>query len=263
MKGSIFMILIPLPSYGFDPTEVAVPWFFLINKKEKIVFATPDGNIARGDQRLLTGDGFGLLKKMLMTESKVIEIYETMIKSMEFLNPIKYSEIKCEEFEGLILPGGHDPGMKSYLESEVLQKKVASFYKVKKPIGAICHGVVLAARSKTQNTGKSVLYSYKTTALLKKQEMSAYYLTCLWLKSYYRTYSTSVQEEVISVLKNKQQFCSGKITTKRDSIDNTDCSFVVKDRHYVSARWPGDANLFIQTFYQVLIDWRENGAIKN
>lgn len=252
------MILIPIPSYGFDPTEVAVPWYFLMNKKEKIVFATPDGNVARGDQRLLTGDNFGLLKKMLMTETKAIEIYEMMIKSTEFLNPIKYRDIKCEAFEGLILPGGHDPGMKTYLESKILQKKVAAFYEAKKPVGAICHGVVLAARSINTKTNKSVLYSYKTTALLKLQEMSAYYLTCLWLKSYYRTYPITVQEEITSVLKDEQQFYSGKMTTKRDSHDNTESSFVVKDRHYVSARWPGDAHLFSQTFYETLSDWRKN-----
>lgn len=59
----IGLILIPLPNYGFDPTEVAVPWSFLAKKNEKNIFATPDGNVAAGDNRLLTGNGFGPLKK--------------------------------------------------------------------------------------------------------------------------------------------------------------------------------------------------------
>lgn len=41
---------------------------------------------------------------------------------------------------GLLLPGGHAPGMKQYLGSRLLQRKVAEFWRLERPVGAICHG---------------------------------------------------------------------------------------------------------------------------
>jgi protease I len=38
----------------------------------------------------------------------------------------------------------------------------------------------------------------------------------------------------------------------RDSLDNERPAFVVEDRNYVSARWPGDAHTFAKKFYQRL-----------
>ncbi len=42
-------ILIPIPSYGFDPTEVAIPWKLLSEKSFEIVFITPEGKKASAD----------------------------------------------------------------------------------------------------------------------------------------------------------------------------------------------------------------------
>jgi putative intracellular protease/amidase len=53
-----------------------------------------------------------------------------------------------EGFDGLLLPGGHRArGMREYLESNVLQRLVAQFFEACLPVAAICHGVLLAARS--------------------------------------------------------------------------------------------------------------------
>lgn len=123
----------------------------------KIIFATPDGQVAAADDRLITGKGFGVFRKFLMADSEAIEAYQQMVESEAFLNPISYSEIQTSEYDGIILPGGHDKGMKSYLESNVLQEKVVEFFVNQKIIGAICHGTVLAARSIDPRTRKSVL----------------------------------------------------------------------------------------------------------
>jgi hypothetical protein len=64
-----------------------------------------------------------------------------------FRRPISYGEIRAADFDGLILSGGHAPGMRVYLGSGVLQSAVGDFFAQKKPVGAICHGVLLAARS--------------------------------------------------------------------------------------------------------------------
>lgn len=258
VTGGELMLLIPLPDYGFDPTEAAIPWKFFSQKKEKIVFSTPTGKIASGDQRLLTGKGFGLLKKALMAQPSAISAYHEMILSEEFKHPISYQDIIQENFNGLLLPGGHDPGMKSYLASTILQNKVAEFFAAQKPIGAICHGTIVAARTTDQQTKQSVLYNYETTSLLKSQEMLAYGLTFLWLKNYYRTYPTPVQVEVTNVLKNSKQFHTGPLPLFRDSETNEKHAFVVEDRNYISARWPGDAHLFAKTFYSMYLAYAEN-----
>lgn len=77
-----------------------------------------------------------------------------MEKSKAFCNPIKYSEIKENDFDAILLPGGHDKGVKEYLESKILQQLIADFFKAQKPVAAICHGVVLVARSVDSKTKK-------------------------------------------------------------------------------------------------------------
>ncbi len=58
-------ILIPLPSYGFDPTETAIPWKILTKNGIKITFSTPNGFSARGDEIMLTGKKLGIFKNLL------------------------------------------------------------------------------------------------------------------------------------------------------------------------------------------------------
>lgn len=124
----------------------------------------------------------------------------------------------------------------------MLQDLVADFFSAKKPVGAICHGVVLAARSIDPDTGKSVLHNYRTTALLKSQEMLAYRLTQLWLKDYYLTYpEITVEDEVRKALSSENDFLKGPNPLLRDDHDHLNRGFTVRDRHYLSARWPGGA----------------------
>lgn len=53
-------VLIPIPSYGFDPTEVAIPWKLLSQKGNDVVFATPNGKKASPDNCMLTGEKLGI-----------------------------------------------------------------------------------------------------------------------------------------------------------------------------------------------------------
>lgn len=245
------MILIPIPSSDFDPSETAIPYKVLTQAGKRITFATPDGQKAAGDFRMLTGDGLGIWKKILMARQDAIESYNQMITSPEFIRPISYSQIKETDYEAILLPGGHAPGMKVYLESQDVQKAIVSFFRANKPVAAICHGVLVVARSLAAD-GKSVLHDKKTTALLAKQEMAAYTMTGLWLGNYYRTYPTTVQSEVVSFLKNKDQFLTGGSTTKRDTENDPSPAFTVKDGNYLSARWPGDAYTFAKEFLKML-----------
>lgn len=61
-----------------------------------------------------------------------------------------------------------------------------------------------------------------------------------------RTYPAYVEDEVVSRLSDPAvQFVRGPRTlTRRGTLDDDTGAFVVEDRNYVSARWPGDAYLF-------------------
>jgi len=139
-----------------------------------------------------------------------------MEQSDAFQRPISYGEIRAADFDALLLPGGHAPGMRVYLGSGVLQSAVADFFAQEKPVGAICHGVLLAARS-SLHPGKSVRYGKKTTALTKQMELIAWKLTRFYLGDYYRTYQTTVEDEVRSVLARPEDFIRGPLPFRRDS----------------------------------------------
>ena len=246
-------ILIPLPSYGFDPTETAIPWKILTKNGIKITFSTPNGFSARGDEIMLTGKKLGIFKNLLKARNDGVVAYKLMSESNEFNHPIPYNEIEVSKYDGIFLPGGHDKGVIEYLESEILQNIIPLFFQKDKKIGAVCHGVVLLARSKDKNTNKSVIYDYKTTALLKRQELLAYNLTRLWLKDYYLTYpGMTVEDEVKSALKNQNNFISGSFPIFRDKENDFKYGFVVKDRNYLSARWPGDIYTFSNAFLELI-----------
>ncbi len=246
-------ILIPLPSYGFDPTEAAIPWKILANNDIKITFATPDGTPAHGDEIMLTGKKLGIFKNLLKARKDGVEAYKLMSNSNEFKRPIPYNEIQPSVYDGIFLPGGHDKGVKEYLESKILQNIIPIFFQKEKKIGAICHGVVLLARSKNKKTNKSVIYDYKTTALLKIQELLAYNLTRLWIKDYYLTYpGMTVEDEVKSALINHSNFIHGNSPILRDANNYYKPGFIVRDRNYLSARWPGDIYTFSNEFLKLI-----------
>jgi putative intracellular protease/amidase len=88
-----------------------------------------------------------LLKKSLMAAPEAIAAYREMEQSPEFQNPISYEQAQAEAFDGLLIPGGHDKGVRELLESAKLQRMVAYFFDRSKPVAAICHGLLLLARS--------------------------------------------------------------------------------------------------------------------
>lgn len=244
-------VLIPIPSQDFDPTESAVPWKILRDSGVEITFATPTGSIGQCDKRMIQGVGLGPLSRLLAADRIGCKAYEEMSASSEFKRPIRWRDIDPEKFNGLILPGGHAKGMREYLESPILQVCTSKFFELARPVGAICHGVVLASRSQTSEK-RSVLFGRKTTALLAFQELTAWLLTCVWLGNYYRTYSQTVEAEVKSALAFNKDFIKGPTPLLRDNVHNLSRGFAVKDGNYLSARWPGDAHLFGTKFLEML-----------
>jgi protease I len=252
-------VLLPLPSHDFDPTETAVPWRALRARGHNVVFATPDGRPGQADPKMATGAGLGLLAPLLRADAAGRAAYSELAQSAEFQHPIAYAEIAAANFGALLLPGGHAPGMRPYLESEQLQSATAEFFAQDKPVGAICHGVLLAARSHRRD-GKPVLFGRKTTTLTKTMELAAWALTRIYLGDYYRTYPITVEDEVCAALTDAGDFVAGPLPLRRDSPERPDIGFTVRDGNYLSARWPGDAHRFGAEFAAMVVERRSQAA---
>jgi putative intracellular protease/amidase len=235
----------PLPDRDFDTTEVAVPWRLLTDAGHQVVFATESGGAApQCDPRLIDGVLFG----QLGAEPEPIEFYRQLERDPQFRAPVSWRGLDPTAFDGLLLPGGHAPGMRQYLGSDELQRAIATFWTTGRPVGAICHGVLVLARSKQPDTGASVLADKRTTCLPKYMERGGYFATAWRLGRYYRTYPAYVQDEVVGALNDKSQFVRGPRTVRRGTRDDHGPAFVVEDGNYVSARWPGDSYLFAERF---------------
>jgi putative intracellular protease/amidase len=238
-------VLFPLPDRDFDVTEVAVPWKLLTEAGHRVHFATEEGATPAADPRLLEGVIFG----QLGARPEPIEFYRALETSDAFAKPRRWRDLDPAAYGGLFLAGGHAPGMRQYLGSELLQAFIARYWALGRPVGAICHGVLVLARSQDPATGHSVLHDRRTTCLPKYMERSAYLLTFWKLGRYYRTYPAYVEEEVTAALADPSQFVRGPRTTlARGTRDDDAPAFVVEDGNYVSARWPGDSYLIAKRF---------------
>jgi putative intracellular protease/amidase len=284
-------VLIPLPRRDFDPSEAAVSWGVLKRLGHSVTFATPDGQPGEADDMMLSGEGldvWGFLPglkhivafgRLMRANAEARAAYARMRDDPAYNAPLLWSQVRREDFDGLLLPGGHRArGMREYLESETLQRLVADFFAAGLPVAAICHGVLLAARSRGAG-GRSLLFGRRTTALTWALERAAWRvgrIVRFWDPNYYRTYEDglgepsgymSVEQEVTRALAQPSDFIdvprsdpdyrrktSGMV---RDTFDDERPAFVVRDRNYISARWPGDVHTFARRFAAMLAEARQ------
>jgi putative intracellular protease/amidase len=223
-----------------------VPWRLLTRAGHAVTFATEQGGRApAADPRLLDGVIFGQLGAA--AEPKAF--YAEMLDDPAYRAPVAWSEIDAAGYDGLVLPGGHAPGMRQYLGSDTLRGKVAELWIRQVPVGAICHGVLVLARTRDPRSGRSLLYGRETTCLPKYMERSAFLATAWRLGRYYRTYPMYVEDEVRESMQDRSDFVRGpRVFARRGTESDDGPAFVVEDGNYVSARWPGDSYLFARTF---------------
>jgi len=282
-------VLVPVPNRDFDPTEVAVSWQVVVAAGHEVVFATPDGGRASGDELMVRGEGLDLWSPLpLLRNVKLFSAilgangdaraaYASLQGDAAFGRPLRFDAIDPHRFDAMILPGGHRArGMRAYLEDATLAVVTAAMFDADKPVGAICHGVLVAARATSQRTGRSVLCGRTTTSLTWSLERLAWNIgrvVRFWDPDYYRTYREepgepagfrSVQAEVTRALASPGDFrdvppgaADYALKTDgrhRDTLADDRPAFVVRDGNYVSARWPGDAHTFAKTFVSVLAE---------
>ena len=194
--------------------------------------------------------------EFLGAQPEPIAFYREMEASPEFVAPRRWADCAAAigEFDALVLAGGHAPGMRQYLGSEVVQQIAAAFFGTDKPIAAICHGVLVAARAKRPD-GRSVLYGLRTTCLPKYMERTAFFST-FWLRGrYYRTYPDYVEDEVRASLASPEHFVRGpRNLSKRGTRADDAHALVVEDGRYMSGRWPGDAYLLAKVLIRRLAE---------
>jgi len=232
-------VLIPLPDTDFDPTESATPWRVCMDRGWTATFATEHGKVAAADHRLL----MGFVRGPLGAGPMGLRDYKRMTAAPEYQTPIRYEQINVDDYDAILLTGGHAPGMKQFLESKVLQEKIIGFFKRNKGIGAICHGLLPLARAIDPETGKSVLYDYKATSLTKILEQIGYASTFWLLGRRFRTYDAYVEDETRAALKDPRQYSSGWLFVPH----------VVLDRNLVTSRyWLFDAMSYSVKFAEMV-----------
>lgn len=242
-------VLMPLPDAGFDVTEVAVPWRLLSDAGHDVIVATHSGQVPSADPLLISGVVFGRLG----AEPEPIDFYRAFESSPERCAPLRWPDIQVRDFDALLLPGGHAPAMRQYLGDPGLAGTVAAFWALDRPVAAICHGVLVLARTHDAS-GRSVIAQHRTTCLPKYMERSAYFATAWRRGRYYRTYPVYVEDEIRAALSDPgNQFVRGPIELRQRGTATDDrAAFVVEDGRYLSARWPGDAYLFAKRLLQLL-----------
>lgn len=290
MKANQKPVMMILPEKGYDPSEAAITWKVLNQKGFDVRFATPGGKPAEADRLMVTGEGLDwwgwmpVLKKfkaiglILRANKDARCAYREMVKQDTYQSPMTYEMIDPHALDGMVFPGGHDKSIRPYLESTVLRNLVRQCLDAPTagkhlPIAGICHGVLVIARTFTEE-GRSVLFDRQVTALPWSFERKAWTMSRIfrfWDPHYYRTYLEgkteaegywSVESEIKRLVKRPEQFLLPERSTPdyrrkidgicRDSLRDERPAWVVQDGNLVTGRWPGDVHLFAKIFAEVV-----------
>lgn len=291
-------VLILLSQEGFDPSEAAIPWLALKRAGIPVMFATPAGKVAAADPLMVAGEGLDLwswlpgFKRVklvgwfLGANRQAREAYAEMMRDSHYLHPLSYDAVRVCDYSGLLLPGGHAKPIRAYLESEEVQRIAQEFFVAAKdgmghkPVAAICHGVLVLARSR-RDDGRSLLHGRRVTALtwpLEKKAWQVARFSRFWEPLYYRTYPEAATEplgyrsteaeitralaqpgDFLSVPPDADDYRRKTDGLHRDTPQDSRPAWVVEDGNLVTARWPGDVNKFAEVFIASLQRYTQAG----
>lgn len=264
-------VLIPLSTKGHDPTEVSIPYTYFRKAGLTVHFATESGTPFACDPKMLGG----LTGMILGASSPAKKAYAEMMKSTDenegsVKTPLCWKDpgFSMSGYDLIFLPGGHEKGVRTVIESQEIHREVQKIFPAtkrdgegKKVIAAICHGVQVLSSTPDpeesatgeQGKGKSLVRKCTLTALPGHMESSVFWMTRWILGDYYKTYgygSPNVEDFVKRTLDDPAQFKAGPTfwTGKMGK------EFVVVDVNYrlVTGRWPGDAEGVARTAVEEL-----------
>ncbi|KAM0542743.1 hypothetical protein ACHAPJ_012676 [Fusarium lateritium] len=243
-------VLIMMSDAGHDPTETAVPYAAFKEAGFTVQFATETGKTPECDKRMMEG----VTGKILGAKSAIVKQCKDMFNSEEARHPLSWTApgFSLDDYNLVLFPGGHDKGVRQIIDSKEVHKLMLDYFpKTKKPsnkaVGAICHGVMVLSSARGDD-GKSVIHDCITTTLPDLFESSIFWTTRAFLGDYYKTYGAGSENTADSVRNSLADH------SKQYKCSNSFNPFVVKDDeyNYVTARWPGDAELFAKTLVDLV-----------
>ena len=281
MLGRVATVLIPIPDMDFDPTEVAVSWQVLTGKGHVVVFATESGRPAAADDIMLSGRGLDVWSRVpglgrvvvvgrfLRANGDARAAYAQMLDSEAYRHPIAWTDARLDDVEALPVPGGHRArGMRSYIDSEVLQALVVEAFRrpcsSRRSVTVCSRGSIRRLRDRPlgairpQDHCAHMGFRKAGVAVDPQHEvLGPRLLPDLFRPRGRSCRLMSVEAEVTRALENPGDFCnvprnspnrrkqtSGMV---RDTATDSRPAFVVDDGSYISARWPGDTHAFAAT----------------
>ena len=202
-------VLMPLPDRDFDVTEVAVPWKLLTRAGHTLVVSRPSTapSPRSADPLLLEGVLFGAWAPPPSHGSS------TPRWSRLPTGPSRFPgrTVDVTEYDGLLLPGGHAPGMRQYLGETVHASQVAAVLGARTARSARSATASWCWPATRRADGRSVLHGRRTTCLPGYIERTAYLATAWRRGRYYRTYPEYVEDEVRAALARPGDFERGPV----------------------------------------------------
>ena len=202
-----------MANYGNDPTEVAVPWHVFKSSGFDVSFATETGTAPACDKKMYEG----MTQKLLGATKDAVQTHATLQSDSAYTSPLSWTapEFDLTKYDLVFMPGGHEKGMRQYIESQSLHRQLARYVPLvsrknnsRKCLGAICHGVQVLAAADKEGKDESVIFDFETTALPGTMEQGIFQATRLFLGDYYKTYgpaSDSVEQIVRKRLNNSEK----------------------------------------------------------
>ncbi len=245
-------VLIPLPDRDFDVTEVAVPWRLLTRAGHRVEFCTEKGDAApAADPLLLDGVLFG----QLGAQPEPCAFYRELEADAAFRAPHAWDATDFERLRrACCCPAATRRGCANTSDRACSSSVSPRSGGPGGPSARSATAYSCSPAASTRRPARASCTDRRTTCLAKYQERTAYWLTSWKLGRYYRTYPAYVEDEVRAALGDPRNFERGPLSlTHRDSASDSAPAFVVSDRNYVSARWPGDAYSFSRRFESLLV----------
>lgn len=191
--------------------------------------------------------------KLFKASKASLAAYQDMVASAAYRSPITWEAIEVDSFDAIVIPGGHHQEMAPFLASETLQARIAEFNAEEKIVASICHGVLLAARSKDP-AGRSVLGGHKVTTVPAKSENQVQKMCAKRMghPRFGKPNDMTAEEEIRELMAGEGELVIVKMPLLKDSPGKDRRGLCFVDGNIITARMPHDAWSFARSVAEQL-----------